>query len=91
MDSRDGKGGLCHVGREHDPPARVRLKDRLLLFDGDPAADVKILGERSRIKAVYVGGRAIDLEDRDPPRRPIAGWRTSAYSDAILRRRDVLD
>jgi imidazolonepropionase-like amidohydrolase len=63
----------------------------LLLFDGDPAADVKILGERSRIKAVYVGGRAIDLEDRDPPRRPIAGWRTSAYSDAILRRRDVLD
>jgi imidazolonepropionase-like amidohydrolase len=63
----------------------------LLLFDGDPAADVKILGERSRIKAVYIGGRAIDLEDRDPPRRPIAGWRTSAYSDAILRRRDVLD
>jgi hypothetical protein len=52
---------------------------------------VKILGERSRIKAVYVGGRAIDLEDRDPPRRPIAGWRTSAYSDAILRRRNVLD
>lgn len=62
----------------------------LLLFDGDPAADVKILGERSRIKAVYVGGRAIDLEDREPARRPIPGWRTSAYSDAILRRRDVI-
>ncbi|MGV0035438.1 MAG: hypothetical protein ACNYPE_10950 [Candidatus Azotimanducaceae bacterium WSBS_2022_MAG_OTU7] len=27
-----------------------------ILVDGNPAADVTVLGEKSRIKAVYVGG-----------------------------------
>ena len=62
----------------------------VMLFDGDPASDIALLGERQRIRAVYLGGREIDLTDRDRPRTPIPGWRTSAYSDAILRRRDVL-
>ena len=87
--TREGARALGLAGQVGEL-AEGQLAD-LLLFDGDPSADVRILGERSRIKAVYVGGRAIDLEDRELARRPIPGWRTSAYSDAILRRRDVLE
>lgn len=56
-----------------------------ILVDGDPSQDVTVLGDKSRIKAVYVGGQAMNL-DSPPPRKPISGWRTSQYSDGILTR-----
>ena len=61
----------------------------LLLIDGDPSRNVSVLGRRERIKQVFLGGRSIDLADRDPPRQPISGWRVSAYSQRILMRDDA--
>ena len=61
----------------------------LLLIDGDPSKNVGVLGQRERIKHVFLGGRPVDLTDRDPPRRPIGGWRVSAYSQRILKRSDA--
>lgn len=57
----------------------------LILIDGDPSKDVTILGDRQKLKAVYVGGKAMDLTEL-PPRNPISGWRTSQYSSGILTR-----
>ena len=62
-----------------------RLAD-LILVDGDPAQDVRVLGDRERIKRVWIGGREQVLqwpaaERSDPP-----GWRVSTYGSRILRR-----
>ena len=57
----------------------------LILVDGDPVKDVTVLGEKANIKAVYVGGREMIIEPLEP-RLPIAGWRTSSYSEQILTR-----
>lgn len=58
----------------------------LLLIDGDPASDVTVLGDRDRLKGVFLGGRQVDLTDRSLPRKPIAGWRVVPYSNDILTR-----
>ena len=58
----------------------------LILVDGEPDRDVRVLGNRRRIKHVFVGGREADLTDHEPPRKPIAGWRVSPYSRGILTR-----
>lgn len=77
----DGDVGVVAPGKLAD----------LLLIDGDPSRDVGVLGERRRIKQVFLGGRSIDLSDRDPPRTPISGWRVSNYSSRILMRSDADD
>ncbi|MDA0272799.1 MAG: amidohydrolase family protein [Proteobacteria bacterium] len=59
-----------------------------ILVDGNPADDVTILGDKSRIKSVYVGGELMNTEPL-PPRKPISGWRTSQYSSSILTRDKV--
>ncbi|MGV0036730.1 MAG: amidohydrolase family protein [Candidatus Azotimanducaceae bacterium WSBS_2022_MAG_OTU7] len=69
-------------GGETGSIAPGKLAD-FILVDGNPAADVTVLGEKSRIKAVYVGGDLMNTEPL-PPRRPISGWRTSQYSSSIL-------
>lgn len=63
--------------------APQRLAD-LLILDGDPSQDVTVLGDFTRIRHVFLGGREIDLARQDPPRKPIAGWRVSPYSTRIL-------
>ena len=62
----------------------------VIIVNGEPDHDVRVLGERSRISHVFVGGRAADLIDHEPPRKDIPGWRVAAYSRSILRRGDVL-
>ena len=58
----------------------------LLILDGDPAADIRVLGERQRIKRVMIGGREQALDWPAPDRNDPPGWRVSSYSDRILRR-----
>jgi imidazolonepropionase-like amidohydrolase len=50
----------------------------ILIIDGDPSRDVTVLGDKSRIKHVFAGGRDIDLTPA-PPRGDPPGWRVSAY------------
>lgn len=70
----DGETGAVEEGRLAD----------LLVVDGDPASDVTILGDRSRIQHVFVGGIAMPLECQVPQRRNPPGWRVSHYGNRIL-------
>jgi imidazolonepropionase-like amidohydrolase len=60
----------------------------LLVIDGEPDRDVRVLGERQRLRHVFVGGREADLVDREPERTTIPGWRVAPYSQGILRKGD---
>ena len=60
------------------------MKADILVVDGDPSQDVRILGEPGRIKRVFVDGRAADLS---PPRerKPINGWRMPSMGRQLTR------
>jgi len=75
-----------HAGFNGETGAIVegKLAD-FILVDGDPSVDVTILGDKSKIKSVYVGGTEMNIEPL-PERKPISGWRVSRYSGEILTR-----
>jgi imidazolonepropionase-like amidohydrolase len=60
-----------------------RLAD-IIIVDGDPVADVTILGEIERIKQVYIGGVAQSTDPIMPARKDPPGWRVSHFGDRIL-------
>ncbi|MEZ5142675.1 MAG: amidohydrolase family protein [Acidimicrobiales bacterium] len=45
----------------------------VLVVDGDPAADVSVLGDRRRLRHVFSRGRAVDLDRPWPERSPAHG------------------
>jgi imidazolonepropionase-like amidohydrolase len=55
----------------------------LLVVDGDPLADIRILGDKRRIQHIFLNGAAVS---REPPRerRPIGGWRVSQFAERAL-------
>lgn len=65
-----------------------RLAD-IIIIDGDVARDVRLLGDRSRLRHVILNGEVVDITPpaarRDPP-----GWRAPHYGTRILRR-EVVD
>jgi imidazolonepropionase-like amidohydrolase len=65
--------------------APQRLAD-VIVIAGDPSRDVTLLGDRDRLKHVFVGGREVDLTRADPERKALAGWRVGQYSRRILTR-----
>jgi hypothetical protein len=60
----------------------------LLLVDGDPSADVTVLGDKSRLREIILNGRRVDLPEL-PERRPVSGWRVSPYSSGALYWQDT--
>lgn len=52
---------------------------------GDPSKDVRVLGERNKLKFVLTGGRSVDLSAPEPQRRPISGWRVNTYGKILSR------
>jgi imidazolonepropionase-like amidohydrolase len=70
----DGQTGAIEAGRLAD----------IIVVDGDPVADVTLLGEIERIKQVYVGGVAQPTGPITPDRQDPPGWRVSHYGDRIL-------
>ena len=65
--------------------ARDYLAD-VLIIDGDPLADLGVLGDRERIRHVFKGGREVDLARREPERGSITGWRVSPFANRALTR-----
>jgi imidazolonepropionase-like amidohydrolase len=59
-------------------------KADLLVVDGDPAADVRILQDRSRLRAVVSRGRPVDLTAPWPERRRIAGEKVGSWAAEVL-------
>ena len=69
----DGKVGVIADGMLAD----------VIVVDGDPAKDITVLGDKSKLRHVFKGGKAIDLTPA-PTRQPISGWRVSSFADCIL-------
>jgi len=61
-----------------------RLAD-LIVVDGDPAADVTVLGAPDKIQHVILGGREVHVPE-PPPRTDPPGWRGTTYGSRILRK-----
>ena len=58
----------------------------LLVLDGDPSNDIKILGDRTRVHAIYKGGELVDRPDSPPTRRRMSHERGFAVSSNPLHR-----
>ena len=52
----------------------------VLVVDGDPAADVTVLGDRRRLRHVFSRGRAVDLDRPWPERSPLPGEKVGLWS-----------
>ena len=70
----EGETGAIEVGRLAD----------IIVVDGDPLADITVLGQRERIKQVYIGGIPQPIDPIRPERKDPPGWRVSHYGDRIL-------
>lgn len=70
----EGETGAIEAGRLAD----------IIVVDGDPVADVTILGEIERIRQVYIGGVAQPTDPIAPERTDPPGWRVGHYGDRIL-------
>ncbi len=56
----------------------------VLVIAGDPAGDVTVLQDRSRLRAVISRGSLVDLEQPWPERRSIAGEKVGSWAAEIL-------
>jgi imidazolonepropionase-like amidohydrolase len=56
----------------------------VIVMDGDPAHDITVLGDRTRLRHVLRGGREIDLQPAAPRRDP-PGWRVGTYGARLTR------
>lgn len=56
----------------------------VLVIDGDPLADIRILQDRSRIREVISRGRRVDLSRPFPERRILADEKVNNYSTVPL-------
>jgi imidazolonepropionase-like amidohydrolase len=63
---------------------RAGCRADVLVVDGDPARDVRVLQDRARLRAVISRGRAVDLTAPWPERRPIAGEKVASWATEIL-------
>jgi imidazolonepropionase-like amidohydrolase len=73
---RPGEIGTIEAGRAAD----------LLVVDGDPATDVSVLGDRTRLRHVISRGRPVDLSAPWPERGPIPGERVRNWATTPLTR-----
>ncbi len=60
------------------------MKADVIVVDGDPLQDIRILGDRSRLRAVISKGRAVDLTEPWPTRDPLPGEKIGVWSEQAL-------
>ena len=70
----DGAVGAIEVGRLAD----------LIVVDGDPSKEVSLLGDKSRIKHVFIDGREMDIAPVPARKRQMPDWRVINYGSQIL-------
>jgi imidazolonepropionase-like amidohydrolase len=56
----------------------------VIVIDGDPSTDVRLLGDRRRLRRVFSRGRSVDLSRPWPERGPLSGERVTPYSTQQL-------
>jgi imidazolonepropionase-like amidohydrolase len=52
----------------------------VIVVDGDPVQDIRVLGDRSRLRAVICRGESVDLDVPWPTRKPISGEKVGVWS-----------
>lgn len=62
------------------------LQADLLVVDGDPLEDIRVLGDRERIQQIYKGGRLVDRSAEPAERRRLAHERGFNISTTVLHR-----
>jgi len=62
----------------------------LLVVDGDPTADIAVLGRRDRLQQVISRGVPVDLDRPWPERDPLPGEQVGRWSTQLLTR-DVVE
>jgi imidazolonepropionase-like amidohydrolase len=70
----DGELGTLEPGRRAD----------LLVVDGDPVADIRILNDRTRFAAIVSRGELVDLDAPWPSHGPIRGWKVANWAAETL-------
>lgn len=70
----DDELGVVAVGRRAD----------VIVVDGDPASDVRVLQDRTRLREVISRGRRVDLAAPWPQRRPVAGEKVGNWAAFAL-------
>jgi imidazolonepropionase-like amidohydrolase len=70
----DDELGVVAVGKRAD----------VLVVDGDPTVDVRILQDRDRLAAVVSRGRLVDLDQPWPERRRIPGEKVGNWAAEVL-------
>lgn len=58
----------------------------VVVFDGDPLADITQLGDRGRFRHIFRGGCEVDFNCAIPESWDIPGWRVSEFSEQVLTR-----
>ena len=70
----DGRVGTVEVGRLAD----------LLVVDGDPSIDVRVLGDRRRLRHVISRGQQVELSGPWPQRQTLPGEKVGNWSRQLL-------
>ncbi|HXX85928.1 MAG TPA: amidohydrolase family protein, partial [Casimicrobiaceae bacterium] len=65
---------------------KVGLQADLLVVDGDPLTDIRVLGDRRRIHSVYKGGQLVSRDAEPAERRRMAHERGFNVSTMMLHR-----
>jgi cytosine/adenosine deaminase-related metal-dependent hydrolase len=78
-----GNGALSLRRDDVGTLAKGKLAD-VILVDGDPTVDVRVLQDRSRLHHVFKAGVEVDLKRPWPQRRVLPRERVSQYSADIL-------
>lgn len=70
----EGEVGTIEPGRRAD----------ILVLDGDPVADISVLGDKSRFRHLFLRGNPVDLTRPWPERGPLPGERVVNWSAELL-------
>ncbi len=70
----EGRIGTIETGRLAD----------VLVVDGDPTVDIRVLNDRTRLRHVISRGRPVDLNRPWPQHRPIPGAKVANWATEIL-------
>lgn len=77
----EGELGTVEVGSLGD----------VIVVDGDPLADIRVLNDRRKLAAVVSRGRLVDLDRPWPTWSPVKGWKVSAWAERSLTHDEAYD
>ena len=77
---------FMRVGEEIGGLEPGRAAD-FIVWDGSPLADIRLLQDRRRLRAVYIGGKKLDLADRPYDPRQVSDFSLANWTDLYTQAR----